>query len=161
MLSYVIVLLVGILIGAIWVTFCPLPIPIADKGHRLFGVRGKKSAYVVCKILAKHGVRKRWSMRFGPTHQIVMKDNSTVICWFDEGLIPDKEMNAISLVCTNPKEEAALAQMDFQINGYYAEVSQPPGIGDTPLYIVKSDALVNSVLAFRKHALKMPKPETE
>lgn len=156
-------LLSGTLLGAILVTFFPLPIPLADKGHRLFGVKNEQARRALERILSEHGVRRRFAMSFGPTHQVVMKDNQTVLCHFDQGSVPDDEMNAVSLVCKydTPAGSAQRVAGYLESHGFTATVKIPEGVDGSILCLVKTDALVNSVLAFRKHVLKMPKPEFE
>jgi hypothetical protein len=69
--------------------------------------------------------------------------------------------NAISLAVTDPRRAASEAIRSLQTAGFSAELVAgfDNYLPDNHLIIVKSSACIGWVLAFRKHVLKMPKPQ--
>lgn len=143
--------------GALIYTF---PIPFPDQGHRLFGVRDEKAHFVLLNILEYNGgLKKSWAFDAGQTHQVVMNDNMTVIAWFDPE-VGDLPKNAISVAVNDPMFSAKVAVKVLRGSGYSAEIHQPmKDLPDNTLVLVKTNALINSALVFRKPFWKMPKPK--
>ena len=143
--------------GVLVTTIYPLSFP--DKGHRLFGVQDERAAQTLVAILAENGLKKKWAFDAGPTHQIVMDDNMTVIAWFDEAA-SKLPKNAISVAVDDPRNSAARAAMILLTKEYKASFSQPmKDLPDNTLWLVETDAMLGGGLVFRRPFWKMPTPK--
>lgn len=154
----------GVVIGILLTQSQKVPVPpFIDRGHRLFGVQNRHARDIIEHILYEHGVRRSREIDFGPTHQVLMADNQTVLCDFDEGdeCVPIDERNAISLVCKMPITVATNVRDFLVAEGFRAEIKYPSMNHSDILCMVKTNALTGSVLVFRRHAFVMGKKTAE
>jgi hypothetical protein len=148
-------ILATILIISTWKRFLP---PIPDPGHRLFGVRSEKAAAVLLRVMEQHGMNAVMAFDAGPTHQVVLTDQRTVIAWFDLET-GNLEHNAISLAVSNPQPEAERALKILQDAGFEASATTIPMNGTEHLAVVASNAFDGNVLVFRKPWYKLGRPK--
>jgi hypothetical protein len=136
-------------------------IPIFDDGHRCYEVPNEAAAGMLLKVFALADLEEKFTFDSGPTHQCVLSDGNTVLLWLDAA---EKERggigNARSLVVSDPREAARRAGMILRAAGYTAVIREPEGLGDNKLVLLETSACTNWCIVFRRHALKMGKPET-
>lgn len=158
MLALLIFALFWAVIATIMLVKNPLPVP--DRGHRLFGVPSPDARRVVLAILRDAGQSARLRFRTGPTDQTVLWDGATVIHCLDKS-DGDFSGTGISIVVRNPEAAAARALQRLRDSGHSA--MRLDGVdADLPsnhLVVITSDAFSGWALAFRRHQLRMPKPQ--
>lgn len=139
------------------------PLPIPDRGHRLFGVPDERAHQALLDIVARAGIPLRFRFRTGPTLQSLLWDNETVIHLVDSAIASQVRLNGngISLPVADPARAASEAIRILQTAGYSAELVTgfDDYLPDNHLVIVKSTACLDWVLVFRRHVLRMPKPQ--
>jgi hypothetical protein len=139
------------------------PLPIPDRGHRLFGVSDERAQDVVIDILSAAGLSPRFRFRTGPALQSLFWDNETVIHLVDATAAVQSGLNGtgISLPVSDPRRAATEAIHSLQGAGFTAEFVT--GFDDylppDHLLIVKSSAFPSWVLVFRRHVVNMPRPK--
>ena len=151
--------LMSFLFGVLVTTIYPLPFP--DKGHRLFGVQDERAAQTLVAILAESGLKKKWAFDAGPTHQIVMSDNMTVIAWFNKEA-DNLPKNAISVAVDSPLRSSLSAINFLRRRGYKAFLHLPMNkdpSDDGTLYLVETNVMLGGGLVFRRPFWKMPAPK--
>lgn len=134
------------------------PFPFPDHGHRCFGVRSEQARQTVVQVIEKiGGLQERFTFDFGPTHQTLMWDSSTVINYLEDD---DRLGTAISLAVSDPGTAAQEAAVILKNAGYTAFLDTTIDDGLPPNYFVllQSDAFDGWVMAFRRPILKMPRP---
>lgn len=161
MLTIWILTLLWALTATVMVIKNPLPIP--DRGHRLFGVPDQRASDITVQILSNAGIPLRFRFKTGPTLQALLWDNQTVIHLVEHEMFERTGLsgNGISLPSSNPRQAAEDAIRLLQGAGFSAELVA--GFDDylppNHLVIVRSTAFLGWALAFRKHVLGMPKPQ--
>lgn len=139
------------------------PLPIPDKGHRLYGVPDERARAAVVRMLQSVGrLKEQFTFDSGPTHQTLMWDGFTVINYLD----PDAKKRlgvagtGLSLPVKDPRLAATKAINLLRESGYEAEMidNADPALPPNHLVPVKSDAFDGWVLVFRRPLVKMPMP---
>jgi len=138
------------------------PLPFPDKGHRLFAVPNAAAQIVVLQLLSHAGVSLKYQFRTGPTVQSLLWDN-TVVHLVDQDIAGRTGLtgSGISLPVPDPQRAAEEAIHALKSAGFDAECVG--GFDDflppNHLTVVRSTAFVDWALVFRRHLLKMPKPQ--
>jgi hypothetical protein len=139
------------------------PLPIPDKGHRLYGVKDERALGVVVQVLQQVShLREQFTFDSGPTHQTLMWDGFTVISYIDQDTrkMFDLAGTGLSVPVENPEQASAKAVRLLRQFGYDAEKLDNLDL-DLPanhLIPVKSNAFDGWVLVFRRPLIKMPMP---
>ena len=139
------------------------PLPIPDRGHRLFGVPDEKAHGALLEIVSRAGLPLRFRFSTGPTVQSLLWDNETVIHLVDSFTTTAKGLNGngISLPVADPKKSASVAIRILRAAGFSAELVTgfDEYLPENHLAMIKSSACLDWVLVFRRHVLRMPKPQ--
>jgi hypothetical protein len=143
---------IGLIIGMMAASYKPLPIP--DRGHRLFAVKDEKAHDVVLKLLNSEGLQPFKALETAPVHQTLLSDMRTVVAWFDADKQPPED--AISIAVDDPMITATQWAIVLRKAGFTADISEPIPGQKGVLVRLKTDALVHSVFVFRLFFLKMP-----
>jgi hypothetical protein len=140
------------------------PLPIPDKGHRLYGVPDERARKVVVQLLRSVShLKEQFTFDSGPTHQTLMWDGMTVINYLDRGI--QERLNIVStglsVPVKDPRLAAAKAVELLHESGYTAEMLDniDTDLPDNQLVPVKSNAFDGWVLVFRLPLIKMPFPK--
>jgi len=140
------------------------PLPIPDKGHRLYGVPDEHAREVVVQLLKNVArIKEQFTFDSGPTHQTLMWDGFTVISYLDRDIRStfDVSGTGLSVPVKNPQLAATEAVKLLTASGYTAEMldNVDPELPANYLVPVKSNAFDGWVLVFRRPLLKMPFPK--
>jgi len=140
------------------------PLPIPDKGHRLYGVPDELARRIVVQILqdVSH-LKEQFTFDSGPTHQTLMWDGFTVINYLDPEIQRRFNMagTGLSIPVKDPQLAATKAVGLLRESGYTAEAlyNIDHDLPSNHLVPVKSNAFEGWVLVFRLPLLKMPFPK--
>jgi hypothetical protein len=135
------------------------PLPFPDRGSRIFTASSPEAKDVVVELLAQHGVAERFQADSSGIRRSIMWDGTIINAAPPE--VRQKLGNAsasIGLVSSDPEASANEAARFLQSRGYQARVvlDAEPAI---PIAFVVTDAMLGTVLNFRKHISQMPAPE--
>jgi len=134
------------------------PLPFPDRGHRTFGVPDTRAQKTVVKILADVGLPLRFRFKSGPLDQALLWDNTTVIHFMDPSF--NHSGNGISVVVPDPGLAARKATSQLEAAGYSVQRLEGTDVELPPNHVVvlTSSAFLSWALVFRRHQLKMPRP---
>ncbi|MCC6290636.1 hypothetical protein IT398_01025 [Candidatus Nomurabacteria bacterium] len=152
------ILVIGLVSGFYIGQFCRNKIPIIDWGHRCFVVPNERATKVLLALLKPLGLRENFTFSPGKTNQTVLNDGTTVFVWFDESVpIELQKKNGISIVTKNPQAEALRWGKELQARGYCCVIRDDvfPPKWSNKVVVLETNALVNSVIVFRRHSLDM------
>lgn len=140
------------------------PLPVPDKGHRLYGVRDERARQTVVGLLRSLShLKEQFTFDSGPTHQTLMWDGFTVISYLDPEARAalDVPCTGLSVPSGNPNADAAKAVGLLRAAGYEATTLDNVDTDLPPNHLipVTSDAFDGWVLVFRRHLTKMPFPK--
>ncbi|MDT4955977.1 MAG: hypothetical protein QOJ02_4115 [Acidobacteriota bacterium] len=141
-----------------------IPLPIPDRGHRLYGVKDESARKVVVEMLQNvcH-LKERFTFDSGPTHQTLMRDGLTVINYLDPEIQVTFNMagTGLSIPVKDPQLAATKAVNFLRESGYAAELINniDPDLPSNHLALIKSNAFDGWVLVFRLPLIKMPLPK--
>ncbi len=134
------------------------PLPFPDTGSRIFTASSPDAKAAIVELLAKHGVHQRFQFNSSGILRSIMFDGTII------NQTPP-EVNAklgapaasIGLVADDPVASARAAAAFLQGRGFSAEVvlDAEPAF---PIAFVVTDAFTGTVLNFRNHASRMPRP---
>jgi hypothetical protein len=135
------------------------PLPFPDPGSRIFSAASPEAKEVVVELLAQHGVEERFQADSGGVERSIMWDGTIIN--FSPPEVSEKlgfASASIGLVATDPEASAREAAEFLRSRGYTARVvlDVEPGL---PIAFVVTDAMVGTVINFRKHITQMPRPE--
>ena len=152
----VVMLILALWLGAFLRGRNPLPFP--DGGSRIFTTPSPEAKAAVVELLAKHGLCERFQLNSSTVLRSILWDG-TIINTSDPAVLDKLKHPAasIGLVATDPVASANAAATFLQQRGFTAQVvldAEP----ELPIAFVVTDALSGTVLNFRKHVLKLPKP---
>lgn len=160
MLMILLVLLGVWAISATILLFGRNPLPVPDRGHRLYAVPNERARDAALQVFKLAGVRGAVRFRTGPSDQTVLSDNTTTlhILSGDSG----QSGNGVSLVVRNPARAAEEAVAILCQAGFSAQRLQTGAVSGLPsdeLVVITSDAFTGWALGFRRHQLKLPRPD--
>ena len=135
------------------------PLPYPDTGSRIFSAASPESKQAIVELLAQHGVEERFQVDSSGIRRSIMWDGTIINCSPSE--VSEKLGNpsaSIGLVSSDPVASAHSAAAFLKSRGFSAEVvlDAEPAL---PIAFVVTDAMVGTLLNFRKHVTEMPKPD--
>ena len=135
------------------------PLPFPDPGSRIFSAASPEAKAVVVELLSQHGVDERFEADSGGVLRSIMWDGTIIN--FSPPEVSQKlgfASSSIGLVSTDPEASAREAAEFLRSRGYTARVvlDVEPGL---PIAFVVTDAMVGTVINFRKPISQMPRPE--
>lgn len=135
------------------------PLPYPDRGSRIFSATSADSKQVIVELLAQHGIDERFQADSSGIRRSIMWDGTIInVSPPDVTRKLGNPSASIGLVATDPVASARSAAEFLKSRGYSAEVvldAEP----ELPIAFVVTDAMVGTVLNFRKHITQMPRPE--
>lgn len=135
------------------------PLPFPDRGSRIFAATSPESKEVIVELLAQHGINERFQMDSSGIRRSIMWDGTIINASPPE--VSQKLGNpsaSIGLVASDPEASAQAAAKFLQSRGFEARVvldAEP----ELPIAFVVTDAMVGTVINFRKHVTQLPAPE--
>jgi hypothetical protein len=135
------------------------PLPYPDTGSRIFTAASPESKQAIVDLLAQHGIEERFQVDSSGIRRSIMWDGTIIN--FSPPEVSRKLGNpsaSIGLVSNDPVASANAAAAFLKSRGFSAEVvlDAEPAL---PIAFVVTDAMVGTVLNFRKHVTEMPKPD--
>jgi hypothetical protein len=135
------------------------PLPFPDRGSRIFSATSPESKKVIVELLAQHGVDERFQMNSSGIQRSIMWDG-TIINTSPPHVLQKlgSPSASIGLVAEDPVVSARSAAAFLQSRGYKARVvldAEP----ELPIAFVVTDAMLGTVINFRKHVSQLPPPE--
>lgn len=135
------------------------PLPFPDNGSRIFSAASAEGKDAIVELLAIHGIKERFQADSGGVRRSIMWDGTIINLPSPEVL---QKLNSpaasIGLVVDDPIASANEAANFLRSKGFKAEVvldAEP----ELPIAFVLTDAMIGTVLNFRKHLIHMPRPE--
>ena len=134
------------------------PLPFPDYGSRIFSASSVEGKDAIVELLAIHGVRERFQANTHGVLRSIMWDGTIIN-------LPSSEVSeklnspgaSIGLVSHDPVSSANSAAEFLLSKGFTAEVildAEP----ELPIAFVSTNAMIGTVLNFRKHVIHLPKP---
>jgi len=134
------------------------PLPFPDRGSRIFSAPSPEAKDVVVALLAHHGLRERYQFNSSGIQRSILWDGTIINCPPPDVLRKlDAAGASIGLVSEDPVSEANAAAAFLRSKGFEARVvldAEP----ELPIAFVVTNALSCTVLNFRKHVLRLPRP---
>jgi len=134
------------------------PLPFPDNGSRIFAATSPESKAAIVELLGQHGVQQRFAVDTSGIQRSIMWDGTIIN--FSPPEVSTKlgsPSASIGLVSGDPVASAHAAAAFLKARGYSAKVvldAEP----ELPIAFVVTDAMVGTVLNFRKHVTEMPRP---
>lgn len=156
-------LLMGLFLASfiVWTVLLVLgrnPLPFPDNGSRIFSAASVEGKDAIVELLAIHGIRERFQADSGGVRRSIMYDGTIINLPSPEVL---QKLNSpaasIGLVADDPIASANEAANFLRSKGFKAEVVldvEP----ELPIAFVVTNAMMGTVLNFRKHLIHMPRP---
>jgi hypothetical protein len=134
-------------------------LPYPDTGSRIFAAASPQSKQAIVDLLAQHGIEERFQVDSSGIRRSIMWDGTIIN--FSPPEVSAKLGNpsaSIGLVSSNPVASANSAAAFLKSRGFSAKVvlDAEPAL---PIAFVVTDAMVGTVLNFRKHVTEMPRPD--
>jgi hypothetical protein len=137
------------------------PIPLRDRGSRIFAASSVEGRDAVVKVLAHFGLKPRYRIDSREVSRALMSDNQTIVNYTTDPLWETMGRPAAGLALTvkNPAQAAASAVSMLRGAGFEAEVlgELDPDVPKGAMVFVKTNALEATLLVFRRHFFKMGK----
>ena len=159
-----ILLLISFLMASliVWLVLIVLgrdPLPFPDNGSRIFSAASAEGKDAIVELLAIHGIKERFQADSGGVRRSIMFDGTIIN-------LPSPEVAqklnfpaaSIGLVADDPIASANEAANFLRSKGFKAEVVldvEP----ELPIAFVITDAMMGTVLNFRKHMIHLPQPK--
>jgi hypothetical protein len=134
------------------------PLPFPDNGSRIFSAASGEGKDAIVELLAIHGIKERFKADSEEVRRSIMWDGTIIN-------LPSPEVAqklnspaaSIGLVVDDPVASANEAANFLRLKGFKAEVvlDVEPEI---PIAFVTTDAMMGTVLNFRKHMIYLPRP---
>ena len=135
------------------------PLPFPDNGSRIFSAASAEGKDAIVELLAIHGIKERFQADTGGVRRSIMWDGTIIN-------LPSPEVSqklnspaaSIGLVADDPIASANEAANFLRSKGFKAEVvldAEP----ELPIAFVLTDAMIGTVINFRKHVIHMPRPK--
>jgi len=159
---WVIVLIVVVMGGWVFWSLAVVrgrnPLPFPDGGSRIFTAASPEGKEAIVALLDWHGLKARFQADSGGVLRSIFWDGTIINH-------PTSEVHqrlgfaaaSIGLVVRNPDKAAQSAVAFLRERGFQAEVVSNVEVG-LPIAFVTTDAMVGTVLSFRKSMIHMPKP---
>lgn len=156
-------IVVGLLAAAlvIWTALLVLgrnPLPFPDRGSRIFSASSAEGKGAIIELLAIYGLKERFQANTDGVLRSIMWDGTIINMPSDD---ISQKLNfpaaSIGLVARDPVASARSAADFLLSKGFKAEVildAEP----ELPIAFVSTDAMIGTVINFRKHVIHMPKP---
>jgi len=157
-------LLFGLLVAVlvIWVVLLVIgrnPLPFPDAGSRIFSAASVEGKDAIVELLAIYGIKERFQANTGGVLRSIMWDGTIIN-------MPSPEVSqklnfpaaSIGLVVVDPEANAQAAADFRHSKGFTAEISldaEP----ELPIAFVSTNAMIGTVLNFRKHVIYLPRPK--
>jgi hypothetical protein len=133
-------------------------LPFPDPGSRIFSAASPEAKDAIVEMLARYGVKERFQFNSSGILRSIMWDGTIINQ-------PPPEVAAklgncvasIGLVVSEPKTAADEAAEFLRSKGFDAEVvldAEP----ELPIAFVVTNAMMGTVLNFRKHVIHLPRP---
>ncbi|WP_428152224.1 hypothetical protein [Brevundimonas sp.] len=135
------------------------PLPFPDGGSRIFAAASPEGKDTVVALLDRHGKTARFVMDGGGVSRTILWDGTII-----NHTVPEVHEKlgfaaaSIGLVAGRPVKAANEAADFLRSRGFEAEVVQDVEVG-LPITFVRTNAMVGTVINFRKSILHMPKPQ--
>jgi hypothetical protein len=159
-----ILLLISFLMASliVWLVLIVLgrnPLPFPDNGSRIFSAASAEGKDAIVELLAIHGSKERFQANSKGVLRSIMWDGTIINLPSPEVL---QKLNSpaasIGLVADDPIASANEAANFLRSKGFKAEVVldvEP----ELPIAFVVTDAMIGTVLNFRKHMIHLPRPK--
>jgi hypothetical protein len=147
--------------GAVW-TFLLVqgrnPLPFPDRGSRIFAATSPDAKMAIVELLAEHGLKERFQFNTDGVLRSILWDG-TIINQSSPvvNAILGSPAASIGLVADEPEKSANAAATFLRSRGFEATVvldAEP----ELPIAFVVTDAMIGTVLNFRRHVIHLPRP---
>jgi hypothetical protein len=152
-------LLAGLVVWTVLLVIGRNPLPFPDFGSRIFSASSAEGKDAVVELLAINGINERFQANSDEVLRSIMWDGTII------NLPSPKVMQklnspaaSIGLVAVDPIASANEAANFLRSKGFTAEVIldvEP----ELPIAFVSTNAMIGTVLNFRKHMIHLPKPK--
>lgn len=134
------------------------PLPFPDPGSRIFAAASGDAKDALLAVLANHGLHERFQMDSSGIKRSILWDG-TIINVSPPAVVEKLggASSCIGLVAGDPEAAAVAAADLLRSRGFEARVvldAEP----NLPVAFVVTNAMTGSVLNFRKHLTRMPRP---
>ncbi len=152
-------LMAGFILWAVLLASGRNPLPFPDPGSRIFTASSAEAKDAVVTLLSMHGIRERFQANSEGVLRSIMWDGTIIN-------LPSPEVAqklnspaaSIGLVANDPVASANEAANFLRSKGFKAEVVldvEP----ELPIAFVLTDAMIGTVLNFRRHLIHLPRPK--
>lgn len=152
-------LMAGLILWAVLLASGRNPLPFPDPGSRIFTASSAEAKDTVVTLLSMHGIRERFQANTEGVLRSIMWDGTIIN-------LPSPEVAqklnfpaaSIGLVADDPIASANEAVNFLRSKGFKAEVVldvEP----EFPIAFVVTDAMIGTVLNFRRHLIHLPRPK--
>lgn len=135
------------------------PLPFPDNGSRIFAAATPEGKAAVVALLARHGLRQRFRFDSSGIERAILWDGTIINHSPDDVLDTLGQPSAsIGLVAHDPVASAHAAVAFLQSQGFEARVvlNAEPNL---PIAFVVTNALRGTVINFRRHVTRLPRPQ--
>ncbi len=157
----IVVLALAALVLAAWTVLLATgrnPLPFPDPGSRIFSAPTPEAKEAVVALLERHGLRERFRFDSSGIGRSILRDGTIINCSPPEVLRKlDAAGACIGLVSTDPVADAEAAAAFLRGRGFEARV-EADAEPELPVAFVVTNALSCTVLNFRKHVIRLPRP---
>jgi hypothetical protein len=135
------------------------PLPFPDRGSRIFSASSPEAKAAVVELLSQHGINERFQANSSGILRSIMWDGTII------NQAPPEVLQklggaaaSIGIVSDDPAASANSAAEFLRSRGFEAEVvlDAEPAL---PIAFVKTNAMLGTVLNFRKHVIHLPRPD--
>lgn len=136
------------------------PLPFPDHGSRIFAAPTAQAKAAIVDLLAMHGLHERFRMDTGGVSRSILWDGTIINCSSPEVTAKlDGVAACIGLVASDPAASGHAAAAFLRERGFSARVvldAEP----ELPIAFVLTDAMTGTALNFRKHVVRLPRPDS-
>lgn len=135
------------------------PLPFPDPGSRIFTAASPEAKDAIVGLLASHGLKARFEVNTPGVRRTILMDG-TIINFPSPEISAklDQRAACIGLVAADPAASAAAAADFLRARGFDARVVHEVE-PDLPIAFVVTNAMAGTVLNFRPHVIRMPRPK--
>lgn len=149
----------GLIVWTVLLTLGRNPLPFPDNGSRIYTASSIEGKDAIVALLSMHGVRERFQANSEGVRRSIMWDGTIInLPSPDVARKLNSPAASIGLVAEDPTASANAAADFLRSKGFKAEVvldAEP----ELPIAFVLTDAMIGTVLNFRKHMIHMPRPK--
>ncbi|MDQ3750139.1 MAG: hypothetical protein M3367_14185 [Acidobacteriota bacterium] len=148
----------GLVIWTLLLVIGRNPLPFPDFGSRIFSASSEEGKDAIIELLAIYGLKERFQANTGGVLRSIMWDGTIIN--LPSPAVAQKLNNpaaSIGLVAGDPVASAYSAAEFLLSKGFTAEVildAEP----ELPIAFVSTNAMIGTVLNFRKHVIHLPRP---